>query len=148
MSMTVAGASGAWSGAKTGASTRMSPQQKYSNVFDQIDTAGSGTITKSQFEQAFSSLKMPPSFRRAGADSVFSQLDPNGTGSASKQNFVSGMIDQMKAMRASRAQSAPSSDGDADFDALVKSLSSSAGNAGTTAEAATGAAGTTLDVTV
>ena len=101
MSMDVSAAGAAWSGAgASGASMRRSPSQKFSNVFDQIDTSGSGSITKSQFEQAFSSLKMPASFRAQGADAIFAKLDPNNTGSVSKQDFVSGMTDQLKAARA------------------------------------------------
>lgn len=134
MSMTVGGASGAWgAGASTGASMRMSPQQKYANIFAQIDTSGSGSITKSQFEQAFSSLKMPPSFRKQGADALFAELDPNGTGSVSKQDFVNGMVEQMKAMRAARASSS-SNDGDADFDILSNGLGSPGGSSPSSAQ--------------
>ena len=39
--------------AVSGASTGAPPQQKMSNLFDSIDTSGSGSITQSQFEQAF-----------------------------------------------------------------------------------------------
>lgn len=149
MSMTVGGASGAWgAGASTGASMRMSPQQKYANIFAQIDTSGSGSITKSQFEQAFSSLKMPPSFRKQGADAIFTQLDPNGTGSVSKQDFVNGMVDQMKAMRTARASSS-SNDGGADFDTLLNSLGSlGAASSSGTQSAPMNGTGSALDLTV
>jgi hypothetical protein len=43
----------------SGASNGAPPQQKMSNLFDSIDTSGSGTITQSQFEQAFQT-KNPP----------------------------------------------------------------------------------------
>ncbi|MFI5336309.1 MAG: EF-hand domain-containing protein [Opitutales bacterium] len=89
------GASQIWSGA----SAPMSPATKMSNLFDQIDTSGSGTITKSQFEQAFQTLNPPGSFKAAGADAVWSKLDPNGTGSVSKQDFVNGMTTMMKQLR-------------------------------------------------
>ncbi len=77
----------------------MSPSTKMSNLFDQIDTTGSGTITKAQFEQAFQKLNPPGSFQAAGADAVWSKLDPNGTGSVSKQDFVNGMTTLMKQLR-------------------------------------------------
>ena len=77
----------------------MSPSTKMSNLFDQIDTTGSGTITKSQFEQAFQNMNPPGSFQAAGADAVWSKLDPNGTGSVSKQDFVNGMTTMMKQLR-------------------------------------------------
>ncbi|MGZ5011262.1 MAG: EF-hand domain-containing protein [Methylobacter sp.] len=79
----------------SGASSRMSPDQKMSNVFQQIDTSGSGTITKAQFEQAFQSMNPPAAFKTMGADAIFSKLDPNGTGSISKQDFVDGMKTMM-----------------------------------------------------
>ena len=75
----------------------MSPTQRMSNLFDQIDTSGSGTITQSQFEQAFQAKN--PSAPASAADAVWSKLDPNGTGQVSKQGFVDGMTTMMKQMR-------------------------------------------------
>ena len=75
----------------SGASPAASPTQKMSNLFGQIDTAGSGTITQDQFNQAFQTLNPPASFQAAGAASVWSQVDPKSTGSVSQQSFVSGM---------------------------------------------------------
>ena len=83
----------------TGASMRMPPAQKMSALFDKIDTSGSGTITKAQFEQAFQSMNPPKGVQQMGADSVWAKLDPNGTGSVSKQDFVSGMTSQMSQIR-------------------------------------------------
>ncbi|MDR3376177.1 MAG: EF-hand domain-containing protein [Ancalomicrobiaceae bacterium] len=107
--------SNAWNASSlSGASSRMSPSQKMSKAFDQIDTSGSGTITKSQFEQAFSSLNMPSSVRSQGADAIFSKLDPSNSGSVSKQDFVSGLIDQMKAARGHHGTSSASTLGSTD----------------------------------
>ncbi len=75
----------------SGASLMASPGQKTMNLFNQIDSARTGSITKSQFEQAFKTQSPPSSFRALGADSLFKQLDPNGTGSVSKQNFLKTM---------------------------------------------------------
>jgi len=99
MSMAISGmgASGAPQ-AMTGASMRMPPSQKMSNLFDQIDTSGSGTITKQQFEQAFQSMNPSKGFQKMGADAIWAKLDPNGTGSVSKQDFVSGMTTMMSQM--------------------------------------------------
>lgn len=96
MSMAISG-TGASSApqAMTGASMRMPPSQKMSNLFDQIDTSGSGTITKQQFEQAFQSMNPSKGFQKMGADAIWAKLDPNGTGSVSKQDFVSGMTSMM-----------------------------------------------------
>jgi hypothetical protein len=69
----------------------VSPQQKMANIFQQIDTAGSGRISKAQFEQAFNKGVLPPAVKAAGVDAAFSKLDPSGSGSVSKQDFIKGM---------------------------------------------------------
>ncbi|WP_052523516.1 EF-hand domain-containing protein [Bradyrhizobium sp. STM 3809] len=89
------GSSQVWSGA----SARAPASQKMTNLFDQIDTSGSGSITQSQFEQAFQTRNPPKDFKAAGADAIWSQLDPSNTGSVSKQDFVSSMTTLMKQMR-------------------------------------------------
>jgi len=71
------------------------------NLFDSIDASGSGTISQSQFAQAFQSLNPSPSFQAAGADAIWKKLDPNGTGKVSKQDFIDTMTAQMKALRGS-----------------------------------------------
>lgn len=97
MSMSISGAtSSVPMHSMSGASTRMSPDQKMSNLFDTIDTSQSGSISKAQFEQAFQSMNPPVGFKSMGADAVFAKLDPNGTGSVSKQDFVDGMKKMMQ----------------------------------------------------
>ena len=83
----------------TGASMRMPPAQKMAALFDKIDTSGSGTMTKAQFEQAFQTASPPKGFQNMGADAIWAKLDPNGTGSVSKQDFVSDMTTLMSQMR-------------------------------------------------
>lgn len=78
------------------AQPRVSPQQKLNNLFKQIDTDGKGTVTKAQFEQAFSKLNLPTSVKSLGAEATFSKLDTKHSGSISKQDFVSGMEALMK----------------------------------------------------
>ena len=92
----------------SGASMRMPPAQKMANVFAKIDASGSGTITKSQFEQSFQNLKMPQAFKAMGADAIFEKLDPNGTGSVSKQDFVNGMKSLMSQVRRGGSHAAQS----------------------------------------
>jgi hypothetical protein len=41
----------------SGASSRMPASTKMSSLFDQIDASGSGSITQSQFDQAFQTLR-------------------------------------------------------------------------------------------
>jgi hypothetical protein len=91
--------------AVSGASTGAPPQQKMSNLFDSIDTSGSGSITQSQFEQAFQTKNPPAVFQQQGAAAIFATLDPNGTGSVSKQDFVSTMSGLMASLRADNSGS-------------------------------------------
>ncbi len=86
--------------AVSGASYGAPPQQKMSNLFDSIDTSGSGSITQSQFEQAFQTKNPPAVFQKQGADAIFAALDPTGTGTVSKQDFVSTMSKLMASLRA------------------------------------------------
>jgi Ca2+-binding EF-hand superfamily protein len=86
--------------AVSGASSGAPPQQKMSSLFDSIDTSGSGSITQSQFEQAFQTKNPPAVFQQQGAGAIFASLDPTGTGSVSKQDFVSTMSGLMASLRA------------------------------------------------
>ena len=91
---TISGISGmgaAMPQAMSGASMRMPPQQKMSNLFQLIDTAGTGSITKSQFEQAFNNMNPPAAFKAIGMDAAFARLDPTGSGKVSKEDFIAGM---------------------------------------------------------
>jgi Ca2+-binding EF-hand superfamily protein len=83
----------------SGASTRMPASQKMSNLFDNIDTSGSGTITQAQFNQAFQTLNPPKDFKSLGASAIWSQLDPTNSGTVNKQDFVTAMTSMMKQMR-------------------------------------------------
>jgi hypothetical protein len=74
-----------------------------SNLFDSIDTSGSGSITQSQFEQAFQTQNPPAVFQKQGADAIYAALDPAGTGSVSKEDFVSTMSKLMASLRADNA---------------------------------------------
>lgn len=105
--MTVAAVSGMsanW--ATSRASAKMPPQQKMSNLFDAIDTSGSGSISQSQFSNAFQSMNPPSAFKSQGADAIWSQLDPSGSGSVSQSDFVSTMKQLMVSLRADPAQTA------------------------------------------
>jgi hypothetical protein len=89
--------------AVSGASYGAPPQQKMSNLFDSIDATGSGSITQSQFEQAFQSKNPPAVFQNQGADAIWTALDPSGSGTVSKQSFVSTMSNLMVSLRAEGA---------------------------------------------
>jgi len=107
MNVTPYSGSGVWSGA----SAPMPPTQKFSNLFSAIDTSGSGSITKSQFETAFAQLNPPGAFKAAGADAIWSKLDPNGTGSVNQQDFVSTMTSTMKQLHGGHHHAQASSAG-------------------------------------
>ena len=98
--MQISGIGGPTAMAVTGASGALPPQQKMANLYDQIDTAGTGSITRSQFQTAFETLKPPAVFRQAGVDAVFSKLDPNGSGQVSRADFIKGMQALMVSLRA------------------------------------------------
>jgi hypothetical protein len=101
MSFSVSGVGGGYAPQVTsGASMRAPPAQKMSNLFNKIDTAGTGSITRSQFFQAFQTMRTPASFKAAGASAVFAALDPTGSGSVAKQAFVQGMTNLMTQFRA------------------------------------------------
>jgi hypothetical protein len=104
--------------AVSGASYGAPPQQKMSNLFDSIDTSGSGSITQSQFEQAFQTKNPPAVFQQQGADAIFASLDPTGSGSVSKQDFVSTMSGLMASLRANP----PAQSGSQPADTLTASL--------------------------
>jgi hypothetical protein len=70
---------------------RKPPEQKLAELFQLMDTNGTGTITRAQFKEAFEKSDLPPEIKAMGADAVFDKLDPNGTGSVSKQDFINGM---------------------------------------------------------
>ena len=89
--------------AVSGASSSGPPQQKMSDLFDSIDTSGSGSITQAQFDQAFQTKNPPAVFQKQGADAIFASLDPNGTGSVSKQDFVATMSKLMASLRTDNA---------------------------------------------
>jgi Ca2+-binding EF-hand superfamily protein len=89
----------------SGASMRMAPAQKMANLFDKIDASNTGSISKSQFVQAFETMKTPAAFKAAGADAVFAALDPTNSGSVTKQNFVQGMTKLMTQLRATNQTS-------------------------------------------
>ena len=88
----------------SGASMRMPPQQKMTNLYNKIDTSGEGVITQAQFNQAFQTQKPPAVFQAQGAAAIWQQLDPNNTGSVSKQDFVNTMKQLMASLRAAPGQ--------------------------------------------
>ena len=123
MSMDISGVGGSsMPHIMSGASTGMPPQQKMTNLFNKIDSNGSGSISRDQFDQAFQALNPPNVFKQQGPDAIFATLDPGGTGSVSKSNFVSGMSQLMVSLRAeNQTGNAP---GPSPADSLASSLQS------------------------
>ncbi|MDA8231770.1 MAG: EF-hand domain-containing protein [Magnetospirillum sp.] len=114
MSMAITGAGGSGGAmAVSGASGRMPPQQKMSALFNTIDTSGSGSITQSQFDQAFQTMNPPAGIKAQGANAIWAQLDPSGSGSVSKADFVSTMKTVLANARngANQSQGATASSG-------------------------------------
>ncbi|MFA5825584.1 MAG: EF-hand domain-containing protein, partial [Gallionellaceae bacterium] len=132
------------------ASKPISPQQKISNLFQQIDTAGTGRITKAQFEQAFTKINPPPAVKAMGVEAAFSKLDPSGSGSVSKQDFIKGMeslMAQAQAKEASaKAAAAPASAPAAAPKAQVSSAPAPSAPANIPPPAANGPIGNTINI--
>jgi len=82
----------------------VSPQQRLGNLFQQIDKAGKGRITKDQFDQAFNNLALPTSVKEMGKEAVFKKLDATGTGAITKQDFVKGIESLMNQKVSSQAK--------------------------------------------
>jgi len=101
-----------------------SPPQLAQTLFSQIDTSGTGSITKSQLETAVSAA----GGTTQGADALYAQLDPNNTGSVSEQQFAQYLAP-------------PSATGNTAQDALLALIQSSS-NAASTASS-TGVTGAT-----
>jgi Ca2+-binding EF-hand superfamily protein len=64
-----------------------SPTQIAQNIFSQIDTNGTGSITQTELEQAVTAA----GGTTQGADALYAQLDPNNTGSVTEQQFVQAL---------------------------------------------------------
>jgi hypothetical protein len=102
MSIGIAAAGGAGGGAGLSAMSGASsggPQQKATSLYNSIDTSGTGSITRQQFNQAFATQNPPAVFQQQGAAAIFSALDPSGSGSVSKSDFISGMAQLMVSLR-------------------------------------------------
>lgn len=82
----------------------VSPQQRLGNLFQQIDKAGTGRISREQFDQAFNNLALPSSVKEMGKEAVFKKLDANGTGTVTKQDFIQGMESLMNQKVSSQAK--------------------------------------------
>ncbi len=91
--------SGMATNAVSGASWSKPPQQKMTNLYNAIDTTGTGSITQAQFNQAFQSMNPPAAFQSAGANAVWNALDPTGSGQVSQTDFISGMKSLMYQLR-------------------------------------------------
>lgn len=110
----VSGTTGSYSPqAVSGAGRHRTGMHRLADLFDKIDSGGTGSVTKAQFEQAFQTMNPPPGMQALGADAIFNQLDPNGTGSVSKQDFITGMAKLGSQVRAAGRQMAAAGSADA-----------------------------------
>lgn len=87
----ISGVSGGMAQVTAGASGRSHMGQKIADLFNQMDTNNTGSVTKAQFDSSFQSLNLPAHLKAQGAGAIFSKLDPHGTGAVSKRDFVAGM---------------------------------------------------------
>ena len=112
--------------AVTGASPGMSPQQKMTNLYNNIDTNHSGSISQAQFNQAFATQNPPNVFKAAGAEAVWSGLKSDATGQVSRNDFVNGMKNMMVQLRQGSSVSSQASRTSQDAFVTLSSLGSQA----------------------
>jgi len=116
-----------------GTSAATSPAQAAQALFSQIDTSGSGSITKSELETALTSA----GGTTAAADALYAQLDPNNTGSVSEQQFAQAL--QPPSPTGTTAQDAVM----ALLDATSQDASTTGGNSSTGASSTSAIGGST-----
>jgi hypothetical protein len=131
----------------SGASARMAPPQKMTALFASIDSSGSGSITRAQFDQAFQANNPPAAFKAMGADAVFNAIAPAGSDSVSKDDFVQGMTSLMGKLKAGHHHhGGHSSSTETGQSGAVQSLTYSLNALNGVTTAPTSSAGSTLDV--
>lgn len=78
--------------ARTGEGKRAAtPADPIANLYQQMDTEGKGSITRAQFQQAFTKTPPPGAVKTMGVEAAFNKLDPQGSGVVSRQAFIKGM---------------------------------------------------------
>jgi len=107
----------------SGASSRMGPSKKMSNLFEKIDSQGTGSVSREQFNKAFETLNPPKRFKSMSADQVFDQLTTNKTNSVAKSDFVSAMTQLSRSLIQGQSQQ-PASAAAAPSQTLMTSLQS------------------------
>lgn len=147
MSMAVSGMGGGTPQVWSGASRRVPPAQKMANLFQQIDSSGSGTITKAQFDQAFQTLNPPAGVKAMGADAVFAKLDPSGSGSVSKQDFVAGMTSSMSQLRQQHQHRQTDASAAGSFAQTLAASVNALASLGSTTPPISAVSGSTIDTT-
>ena len=110
--MNISGVGGSYGGnplsVVSGASGSGGATKKMTALFDQIDSTGAGSLSKSQLEEAFQTKNPPAAFKALGSHALFQKLDPQGTGRVSKQNFVSTMAQLSESFREAATSGAAS----------------------------------------
>jgi hypothetical protein len=124
-------------------------QQWRQDLFDKIDTSGSGSITQSELDQAVTSA----GGTTAAANALYSDLDPGDTGSVSEQQFTQNLPSFSPGMGsqliAAQAQNSGGSSGIDPASAFANQLFAQLTNGGSTLtqagleQAVTSAGGTT-----
>jgi hypothetical protein len=74
------------------------PNLLMQNLFNEIDTSGSGSINKSELEQAVTTA----GGTAAAADALYAKLDPTNTGSVTEQHSVRTCLSCLSAIRWAR----------------------------------------------
>jgi hypothetical protein len=122
------------SGTTSSTSTSTSPSDGLQNLFNDIDSNGDGSITKSEFESALGA----GGTNTAAADKVFGELDTNGDGSVSMAELktalqgAGGHHGGHHHMHASSGSGDSTSSTDPSTDPLLQAFATSTSTSGST----------------
>jgi hypothetical protein len=86
------------------------PTTLWANLFKKIDTDSNGTISKTEFESAISTMASSQNVTTSEADAMFKQLDTNGDGSVTKSEMMSALQALGQQMQASMPPPPPPMD--------------------------------------
>ena len=109
---------------------RFDPTALYESLFKKVDSSGDGSIDKTEFESAVSSMAADQTTDSQSTDTMFSKLDTDGNGTISKDE----MMTALKAMGEQRRANMPPPPGQngmkPDFQKMSQDLLSSLDTSG------------------
>jgi hypothetical protein len=87
------------------------PTKLWENLFKKVDSNSNGSISKSEFESAVSSMSSSQNLSTTDTDAIFKKLDTDGDGTVSEKEMMAALKSAGDQMRASMPQPPPPPDG-------------------------------------